>query len=390
MEIKEITDLNFKDEWNQFVGENSSPASFLQSWKWGKFRSQEFGEKILRLAVYENNELMSVAQFFQLALPLGRFYLFCPRGPVISKQVTSDKWQEIINLIISEIKKISKQEKNVFVRFELPDTMGFLLVPIDIGTRDGLFKIPKILIHSKNPENTLILDLSKSEEEILSAMHQKTRYNIRLAEKKGVKVKWQMENKNNNINKFYNLLQETAKRDKIKIFSKSYYEKLLNYFYYHSCESRNPKKNMDPDFCQDDKEIILDDKTKNKNYNIKIALFFAEYQNKPLASIIVLGFGNTATYLHGGSSNENREVMPNYAIQWAAIKWAKEHGYLWYDFWGINNETKNGAWAGITRFKQGFVSKNTGKKINYQGAIDYILDKKWYNILMLGKILKFN
>ena len=140
---------------------------------------------------------------------------------------------------------------------------------------------------------------------------------------------------------------------------------------------------MDPDFCQDDK-------TKNKNYNIKIALFFAEYQNKPLASIIVLGFGNTATYLHGGSSNENREMMPNYAIQWAAIKWAKEHGYLWYDFWGINNETKNGAWAGITRFKQGFVSKNTGKKINYQGAIDYILDKKWYNILKLCKILKFN
>jgi len=383
MEIKQITDKNLAREWNGFIIENSSPAAFLQSWQWGEFR-QCLGEKILRLTIYEDNEIIALAQFFQILLPFGRYYLFCPRGPVIkfpisnpessSEQVfqfpnkfqtqNSKLQKQIIDLMTQEIKKTAKQKKNIFVRFELPYVTPSFSSDWS-GLKAGVTK-PQILTHSTNPENTLLLDLTKSEQEILQTMHPKTRYNIRLAEKKEIKVRimnYELGIKNKVVDIFYSLLKQTAKRDKIKIFSKNYYEKLVNNF----------------------NQLRITD------YGLRINLFFAEYQNKILSAIIILGFGNTATYLHGASSNEHRNLMPNYAIQWAAIKWAKKQGYHWYDFWGIQQKSEKeikSDWAGITRFKKGFVNEKTGREINYIGIKDFILDKKWYNLYRIGKIFK--
>ncbi len=390
MEIKEIIDPKFKDQWNQFVAGNTSPSSFLQSWNWGEFRREKLNTDIKRLIVYKDGELLAVAQFIKEQLPLGKFYWSCPRGPIVKTQNSNVKCQidDVLKLLINEIKKTAKEEKIVFVRLELPYTNNYIL-PIT----DYKLQFPQILIRSKNPKNTLVLDLTKSEEEILTNMHQKTRYNIRLAEKNNIQVRFmnydscladgQVQFKNKEIDDFYNILEETAKRDGIKIFSKNYYENLINYFTNYGL----PITDYPPtgDLPQGDQ--------------LRINIFFAHYQDKILSTIMVIGFGDTATYLHGGSSDEYRELMPNYTIQWVAIRWAKEQGYKWYDFWGIqptvNSQPpqmrgkqptiKNNNWAGITRFKKGFVGEKTGQEINYLGALDYVINKKWYNLYYIAK-----
>ncbi len=373
MEIREINDENFQKKWDKFVMENSSPSSFLQSWTWGKFR-QSLGEKVKYYTIYStktlfNNknigqaELVATALIIKKKLPLARYYWECPRGPVILNSISKNEdKKEILESLVGEINKTAKQEQIIFFRIEPPYDEHDLQVMIP-----GLMT-PQILVHSKNPNTTLLLDLTKSEEEILADMHHKCRYNIRLAEKKGVIVKSPISNSKSQIDNFYNLLQETAQRDGIKIFSKKYYQSLIDYFNYS-------------------------DQT---GTDLKNCLFFSEYQNKVLAAIMVMGFGDTATYLHGGSANNFRDVMPNYATQWAAIRWAKKQGYHWYDFWGIALQTPNdknqatNSWLGITRFKRGFIGEKTGREINYVGALDFIINNKWLNLYKVVKMIIFS
>ena len=344
MEIKLITE-NLKEGWNNFVVSSSSPASFLQSWEWGSFRSEKLNEKIFRFGIYENNKLISVALFIKRALPNNKYYLNCPKGPIIKfsifnfqfsnkSQKLNFKFQkEIYSLLIKKIKEISFKENVIFIRvappYEKKDE------ELDPG-----FKKPKLLTNLKEPESTSILGLSKSEEELLKVMHQKTRYNIRLSEKKGVVIKQEK-----NVDVLYNLLEETAKRDKINIFSKQYYQNLLD-------------------------------------SNLNITQFIAYHENQPLSSIIIVGYGDTATYFYGASSDEKRNLMPNYLIQWKVIQWAKENGFKYYDFWGISAD--KGSWGGITKFKKGF----TGQEMNFMGTFDYVLNKKWYNIFRIGKLIR--
>jgi len=346
MEIRPQDDKKFQSKWNTFITQNSSPAVWLQSWEWGEFR-QSLGEKVLRLAVFDKNKLVAVASFNKVSLPGGKYYLNCAKGPVFKKQLTTNNLQLTINEIIKEIEKISESENLVFFRISPP----YQKEKFDLQITDYKLQIPKILTHLKEPESTLLLNLKKDESEILKEMHHKTRYNIRLAERKDVVIE---ELKVKDVNFFYALMQTTATRDKINIFSKVYYEKLF---------ALSLKK----------KELIL-------------KIFAAKYKNQILSSIVVVGFGNTATYLYGASSDAKRNLMPNYLIQWHAISWAKKNGYKWYDFWGADEA--NSDWSGITRFKQGFVSENTGQKILYLGTFDYLLNKKYYFFYRIGKVLR--
>lgn len=354
MNIKLISDDSFKNEWNKFVAENSSPSSFLQTWEWGLFKIQNLNNRtqknIFRYAVYNDSELIAVAQFLKVGLPGGNYYLNCPRGPIIKGQETKDKRQGVFELIINEIKKNSKQEKIVFVRIAPADvTPTFKSDWSELKL--GVTK-PKILTNLKEPDTTLILNLEKNEEELLVGMHHKTRYNIHVAERKEIKIKISSADTEQDVDAFYNLFQQTAQRDKINILNKEYYQKLL----------------------------------KIAGNGLQTALFVAEHNTTPLAAIIIIGFGDTATYVFGASANEQRDLMPNYLIQWSAINWVKQQNYKYYDFWGISQTNKK--WQGITRFKQGFVNENTGQEINYLGSFDYVLNKTWYNLYRIAKIFK--
>ena len=148
------------------------------------------------------------------------------------------------------------------------------------------------------PREILILDISKSEEELLAGMKQKTRYNIKLAEKRDVKVLASREKKY--IDEFCRLVKITAERDKITPHPENYYRKMF--------ETIPP-------------EILK--------------LYIAEYEGKIIAANLVLFFGKTATYMHGASDNEHRNVMAPYLLQWQTILDAKKSGCNRYDLGGI-------------------------------------------------------
>jgi len=313
MQLIEIQD---KNKLNDFLNAQSG-AKFLQSWQWGEFQEKS-GQKIFRLGVEENGELIAVATLIKNSLPFGKSYFYCPVGPV-----ANDK---LFDFLFSEINKIAKREKVVFLRFE----------PEKIINKSE-FKIKRTI--DIQPSKTVIINLEKTEEEILKAMHQKTRYNIRLAEKKSVKIN---ELKAGEFDNFWKLMTETVNRDGFRLHNKEHYKKL------------------------------------SEVDGIKI--FFGEHDGVKICAGIFSFFGDTVTYLHGASSNEHREVMAPYLLHWEMVKYSKNNGFKKYDFYGIDEKK----WPGVTRFKTGF----TKEEIKYSGTFDLIFDKFFYFIYIAGRRIR--
>lgn len=358
MQIIQIEE-NQKEIWNEFIAENCS-ESFLQSWEWGKFQ-ENLGKKVWRIGVTHNDlfdknktnksqipnpKLVAMALIVKYDLPFGRSYLYCPRGPVIDELGIMNYESRMCGMLFSEIKKIAKDEKSLFLRFDPPVEMN----------QKYSTKLKKSSSEIQ-PKDTLMLDLEKSEEDLLREMKQKTRYNIRLAERKGTKItnyELHVDNRKKfkeKFEKFWELAEETSQRDKFRSHNKDYYWKML--------------KSLNKENCACDRKLLA-------------KLYLAEYNNKVITSNIVLYFRDYCAYLHGASSNECRNVMAPYLLQWQQIIDAKKAGYKKYDFWGIKSSQSetNHSWQGITRFKKGF----GGYEKNYIGAYDLVLSNIGYTI----------
>lgn len=307
-------------EWDDFVG-TEPQSQFAQSWDWADFQLG-LGAKIWRLAVLDNGEILATAKFTKKPLFIGKSYFYCDRGPVMKDNIFN---MQIFNLLIEEINKIAQSEKAIFFRFD----------PVyNLSGVNGLSKTIDI-----QPKKTAILDLSKNEEELLAAMHQKTRYNIRLAQKKGVVIEQAGKEK---FEEFWRLMEETRERDEFKLHGKEYYRQMLSL-----------------DF---------------------IKLYFAKYEGKVIAASIVARYGDMATYMHGGSSNNDREVMAPFLLQWTAIADAKKAGLKYYDFYGVD-ENK---WPGVTRFKMGF----NPAVFEYSGTHDLVYNNLWYSVYKWLRIIR--
>jgi peptidoglycan pentaglycine glycine transferase (the first glycine) len=179
----------------------------------------------------------------------------------------------------------------------------------------------------------MVLDLAPDEEKLLAGFHSKWRYNVRLAERKGVEVS---RSAREELPTFYELLLETARRDRFLIRGRPYFETLFD--------------------CLEPSALI--------------AMFLARFQGTPIAGALCMGFGRRLTYVYGASSNEHRNVMPNHLMQWHMIRWAKEQGYSIYDFRGVspvrNGEPVEPHLAGLNRFKEGFGARY----VEYAGTFD--------------------
>lgn len=265
-------------------------TSFLQSKQWEDFQ-RAFGRQVFRqdgILIIKHN------------LPLGKYYFYCPR-PV-------------------QVPRIKNRAKAIFFRAE--PSIGYRIESLR-GFRKAKREI--------QPSKTLILDLDKSEEDLLSQMKKKTRYSIKLAQRKGVKV-----HKSRDFEAFWRLLQETAKRQKITTHAKEYYQKML--------------------------EMPMAE------------LFLAKYQNIPLAAGITIFYQNRATSLHGASSDKIRYLRAPYLLQWERIREAKKRGMRQYDFWGISEK-----WPGVSQFKRGF----GGRIVTYIGTWDLVFQPFWYKLYNL-------
>jgi len=204
--------------------------------------------------------------------------------------------------------------------------------------------------HSMQPRQNLLLDLRPSSEELLSKMKSKTRYNIRLAKRKGVRIKTTREEKYLDI--FLELMQKTERRKGVKFHPPRHYYAILH--------------NLPADVLQ---------------------LYVAEYQGRILAINLVSFYNRVATYLHGATADNYRQVMAPFLLQWQAILQAKQQGCRYYDFGGIFPNATDSGKIGLTRFKVGFAPQS--KPFVMAGSYDIILNPFKYRLYRwLSKVKK--
>jgi peptidoglycan pentaglycine glycine transferase (the first glycine) len=314
--------INEQSIWNQLV-EGIHPNQFLQLWQWGEFQSS-LGRKVWRFKIEREGEIVSLGQAIGHVLPFGLSYIYLPRGP-LTNPIAKNHPNKFLEIFITGIKEFVQKE--IFVRAESTD--------FDFGEH-GWQKVRDV-----QPSHTAILNLERDEDEILAGMHQKTRYNIRVAGKHEVAVRKMDASE---FDKFWELIEVTTERDKFRAHPKNYYKKML--------------------------ESLGD----------MAEVWFAEYKGNVIAANLMILWGDTVVYLHGASSREHKNVMAPYLLHWELIKRAKADGYKYYDFWGIAPlDAPNHLWAGITRFKKGF----GGTEVTYPGTFDLPISKFWYLLYKL-------
>lgn len=296
--------------------------SFLQSKDWIEF------QKSLGRDVFEYNADGIKANIIRLPLWFGRSYLYIPHGPEIDFNSMIGGEGNPVWRFLHYLKKLGKENKSIFVKVEpLTDHVAQTLA-------ERKFRRVKREIQ---PTKTVLIDLTQSD--VLDKMHHKTRYNIKVAEKHGITVK-----PSDDIDAFWKLLKKTTKRDRFFSHNRAYYEKLLSFF---------------------------------KEGEIKVKLFLAYRENKPLAGALVLFYKDTGFYLHGASDYDQRKFMAPYKLHWEIIKSLKFQSLKFYDFWGINACQ----WPGVTRFKLGW----GGRTVEYPGSFDWRFSWWWYGAYRLAR-----
>ena len=324
-------DHSWTEIWNQFVTANSSDAGFLQSWQWGKFQ-EKLGRSIYRLVLQDDDgEILAVTQLIRMPLPLGKCYFYIPRGPIESSK-SKVKSSKLTEYLFSEIKSLAKKEGAIFVRLD-PAWQNE-----SVGAKALKDAIPVGLVQ---PKQTLILDIAKSEEDLLSQMKSKCRYNIKVAQKHCVEI----DEGEKYLDDFINLTKKTAQRDEFISHGENYYRQML--------------------------AALAPDGT--------MKLIVAKDGDKVIVANLVIFFGDWCVYLHGASDYDYRDQMAPYLLQWETIQLAKGYGKKYYDFWGVDEKK----WPGVTRFKTGFAPERAFTQ--YVGAYDLPVSKWWYKIY---KVLK--
>ena len=292
-------------------------AQFLQSWEWGDFNLGQ----VWRRGLIDDGRLVAAVSLLKKVLPLGLTYFYSPRGPIIDAALAPERRPAVMEKLSADIRSLAKKEGAMFWRLE----------PAAISAANNLR--PTIEIQ---PRQTLLIDLSQSAAELLSAMHPKTRYNIRLAEKKGVEITHGRATDQDKA-AWWRLISATGRRDAFKLHGRKYYERLLALSF--------------------------------------IELWQAVYQGEVLAMAIVAKYGDTATYVHGASADSQRQLMAPYLLHWQVINLAKDQGLKYYDFYGID-EVK---WPGVSRFKEGF----GGQKLAYAGTFDLVFKPVYYRVYQI-------
>lgn len=322
MEVREVTE---KEVWEHFLLQ-TRPNTFLQNWNWGVF-NESIGRKIFRLGIFSSNKLIGVCLLLKYESRIAN-YFYAPRGPVLNWGNTQE-----FELLLTEIKNLARSEKADFLKLD----------PIIAETSEnqGIFSRLgfKRAVTYVQVEDAWLLDLSKSEDELLSEMRKTTRYLIRNEPKQGIEVV--SSKSTEDIKEFADLLYQTAGRKNFVNHPKEYYIKQF--------------------------EIMANDD--------QMLLFKALKDNKVQAMAVVAYYGDSAYYLHGASTAGSSSV--GYSLQWEAIKEAKKRGMSYYNFWGVvkdKNFHPGHPWYGFSLFKKGF----GGFKYSYLRAQDLPYTNKYW------------
>jgi len=302
--------------------------SILQTKEWANFKaSYDF-------------EILNLGKIFvhKRKLPFNQNFLYIPE--MSAKNISPQE--------VEDLAKLAKEQNSIFTRLELVDEFtdsGFKLL--------GSFGFQKSF-EQVQPKWRQIIDLKPTRGEILSQMKQKGRYNVKLAERKGVKIESYAAN-DQKLTKvlpaFHSLINDTVQREKITGRSLSYFENLL----------------------------------KNFETTDYLKIYVAYFESVPVAAALISFYDDTASYLYGGSSRAHKEVMAPYLMHWQIIIDAKEKGMNNYDMLGRSiPEQENHKWAGVTKFKEQF----GGRAVEILGSFDYINKPVAYKLFQIAEKMR--
>ncbi len=312
-------------EWHAILSQLPDPH-LLQSWPWGALK-EKYGWAAERLAWHQGGVPAAAAQILHrtLRIPGWRTALtvsYCPRGPVLD-------WSDaaIRRECLAGAAEAARHRSAIFLKVDPGLAIGFGDAEAPDATTDPLGKAVADDLRQAGwrPSreqiqfrNTFTLDLRASEDDLLARMKQKTRYNIRLAERRGVSVR---RGGLDDLDLLYRMYAETALRDGFAIRPAAYYRQAWGTF-------------------------IADGLAQP---------LVAEVEGQAVAGLVVYRYGATAWYLYGMSRELHRERMPNHLLQWEAVRWARDQGCTAYDFWGAPERLAptDKLW-GVYRFKEGF------------------------------------
>ncbi|MFN2613320.1 MAG: lipid II:glycine glycyltransferase FemX [Actinomycetota bacterium] len=310
-------------------------ADSMQSFAWGEVK-RAGGWHPLRLLVEDTSGTVRAACSILRTVPARGVppLLYAPRGPVLDYGDT-----EALRALLDAIRArargafMFKCDPAIEAGSDAARALaGARLRPVRTGAFGGV-----------QPTAVMVLDIDREPEKILEGFKSKWRYNIRLAERKGVKVR---PGGANDLGAFYDILIETARRDGFTVRNRAYFQTLWR--------ELGPQR--------------------------QLKLFMAEFEGRPVAGILLMCMGGRAIHVYGASSDRDRNVMPNHLLQWTAIRWAHDAGYKIYDFRGVSPVRDGKAVephiAGLNRFKEGFGARY----VEYAGEFDLPLRPGWYAI----------
>ncbi|MHB0858705.1 MAG: lipid II:glycine glycyltransferase FemX [Anaerolineae bacterium] len=333
-------------QWDAFVA-SVSDGHLLQSSRWGALKTR-FGWSSERIGLADGSRIIAGAQILYRPMPLGLVSLaYVPMGPIVD-------WHDdtTAQLLLRAMNAAARARRAFMLKIE-PVQLHDPALAIrlrQLGLRPTHLRMQN--------QSTIMVDLQGSEDEVLARFGRSTRHKVRSAARKGVTVRVGTVEE---IPLFERLIEETAERHRIAMHGASYYRAAYELFAPGG----------------------------------QVALLLAEYQGQVLAGMMVFAMGERSWNVYTASSDAHRDLMPNYLLQWEAIRWARQQGCLSYDLWGIPDEDEetlerdfahrnDGLW-GVYGFKRGF----GGRVIRYMGAYDdaYVRPLYWLS-LRVGKFLE--
>ena len=368
-----------RELWNSIITKLPNPH-FLQSYEWGQVKSK-YGWSPLyavwiadgKFSILDENDRNSLnidscraavlilkRQILNRGFAKRISVLYAPKGPL---QDWSD--EHLRNRVLNDLQAFARKQGAIFLKMDPDVVLGMGIPGEEAETKDQAGQ--KIMVELERRgwkyssdqiqfKNTVLIDLTSSEEEMLARMKQKTRYNIRLAEKKGIILRIGTEE---DFPMLYKMYAETSVRDGFVIREKGYYQTVWKTFLANSFSMSDSQSPITP-------------------YQLPTAEpLIAEVNGEPVAALFVFYFAGHAYYVYGMSRNMHREKMPTYLLQWEAMKRAKAKGCNVYDLWGAPEafDESDSMW-GVYRFKEGL----GGQVVRTLGAWDYAFNPLWYRM----------
>lgn len=369
--------------WNELIASLPNPH-LLQTWEWAQVKAKygwqampivwlqgPGGDKITSSMIQDKPSRglpVAAAMVLKRTIPIQGFakkisVLYVPKGPLLD-------WKDdkVRQNVLDDLQSLSKKEGAIFIKMDPdlvlasgnPNNQDDNLDPTGQAVQSELEQRAWIFSQDQIQfRNTVMINLSPSEEELIMHMKQKTRYNIRLAEKKGVTVRI---GSTADLPLLYRMYAETSVRDGFVIRDEAYYQTIWQSFLRTASTASFPS-------------------------TVPYALpLIAEFESQPIAAIVVFFFAERSYYINGMSREAHREKMPNYLLQWESIRLGKAAGCKQYDLWGAPDEfnENDGMW-GVFRFKEGL----GGQVVRTLGAWDFTPHPLLYRLYteILPKIL---